>query len=216
MFRLSVFALLLLACSIFAFPDPQTNGNSACAKWCADNFPNPGKDCTPLAAKGGGPCWECGPAAPPGHKKILCGGVCVECKGGKTCQGKECKCPAEKPNDCYGTCKAWGTDTDCSRCGDTCKGGKTCQGKECKCPAEKPNDCYGTCKAWGTDTDCSRCGDTCKGGKTCQGKECKCPAEKPNDCYGTCKAWGTDTDCSRCGDTCKDGKKCKGGVCTKP
>jgi nucleoside phosphorylase len=57
--------------------DPQGGGNSQCAQWCVDNFPQPGNDCTSLAAKGGGPCYDCGPAAPQPPTKILCNGVCV-------------------------------------------------------------------------------------------------------------------------------------------
>lgn len=66
-----------IATGISAFLVPR-QGNSQCAKWCKDNFPtNPGKVCTSLAAKGEGPCFECGPAAPQPPTEILCNGQCV-------------------------------------------------------------------------------------------------------------------------------------------
>ncbi|PYI26327.1 hypothetical protein BP00DRAFT_419790 [Aspergillus indologenus CBS 114.80] len=61
--------------------EPQVGnpgGNSACAKWCAQNFPsNPGS-CTSQAAKNGGPCFECGPLQKSPITKKLCSGVCTD------------------------------------------------------------------------------------------------------------------------------------------
>jgi hypothetical protein len=50
--------------------DNANLGNSVCAKWCHDNFD--GKEagqCTAAAAKGEGPCFECGPEVAP----VACG-----------------------------------------------------------------------------------------------------------------------------------------------
>merc|ERR1712137_133645 len=219
--RLSVFALLLLACSSIAFPDSEAKRTTACTTWCGANTPLYGLDCILQSLKGKGPCYECGPAAPASNKKVPCGGVCKECTGGKTCQSKECKCPADKSTDCYGTCKALGTDTDCSKCGDACKYGETCS-KDKKCvPKCKPGEelCNGECKDknWGTDKDCSKCGDTCKYGEKCS-KDKKCvPKCKHGEelCKGVCKknTWGTDEDCSKCDDKCPEGKTCKDKKC---
>ncbi|OKP00923.1 hypothetical protein PENSUB_7504 [Penicillium subrubescens] len=54
---------------------PAPGGNSDCAKWCAANFPNPGSDCTSLAAHGQGPCYTCGPKKS-SPTQLLCGGQC--------------------------------------------------------------------------------------------------------------------------------------------
>jgi len=54
-------------------------GNSVCAKWCAAGFSNPGGDCTSLAAKGRGPCYQCGPFRPhPTDGMALCAQKCVD------------------------------------------------------------------------------------------------------------------------------------------
>jgi hypothetical protein len=58
--------------------------NDPCAHWCDDNFP-PGPargDCKSQAAHFMGPCYQCGPAAPPGHGPF-CGQVC--CAPGEVC-----------------------------------------------------------------------------------------------------------------------------------
>ncbi|KAH7241203.1 hypothetical protein BKA59DRAFT_545754 [Fusarium tricinctum] len=53
-------------------------GNSACAKWCAAGFTNSGADCTSLAAKGRGPCYQCGPLrSNPTDGMALCAQKCV-------------------------------------------------------------------------------------------------------------------------------------------
>lgn len=58
-------------------------GNSACAKWCHDNFDGKSDgQCTAAAAKGEGPCYECGPASSGGGQ--LCNGECVS---GPCCPG---------------------------------------------------------------------------------------------------------------------------------
>lgn len=64
-------------------------GNSDCAHFCQDTFP-PGPDrgnCISQAAHGAGPCFECGPAAPPGHGQI-CGQVC--CNANEICTDGQC------------------------------------------------------------------------------------------------------------------------------
>jgi hypothetical protein len=57
----------------------SAQGNSACTQWCAANFANPGGTCTSLAAKGGGPCYICGPLKT-SQTEQLCKGVCSETK----------------------------------------------------------------------------------------------------------------------------------------
>ncbi|EXA31570.1 hypothetical protein FOVG_17113 [Fusarium oxysporum f. sp. pisi HDV247] len=63
---------------IFAFVGSAfAQGNSQCAQWCAANFRNPGEICTSLAAKGKGPCYDCGPLSTNPAEK-LCGEVCKD------------------------------------------------------------------------------------------------------------------------------------------
>jgi hypothetical protein len=152
----SLFSFTLLALSVLtvALPEPKGGGNSQCAQWCADNFPQPGKDCTSLAAKGRGPCYDCGPAAPQPPTQILCNGACVPisnencgtcgevCTGGQTCQNGQCTCPSGQ-TDCSGTCKNLNTDQlNCGGCGTVCTG--VCQNGACTCPAtDKPGGSCG-------------------------------------------------------------------------
>ncbi|KAH6874544.1 hypothetical protein B0T10DRAFT_465601 [Thelonectria olida] len=210
--KMIVFNLLLLTTGISAHL-ANRQGNSECAHWCADNFPTPGADCTSLAAKGEGPCYECGPAAPH-HNKILCNGACVpidnnncgrcgkKCTGGSSCVGGNCKCPADKPKLCNGMCTNTNTDSNnCGHCGRKCTGGSSCVGGNCKCPTDKPDRCDGTCTNKNTDNNnCGRCGKKCTGGSSCVGGNCKCPADKPDRCDGTCTNKNTDNNnCGRCG-----------------
>ena len=65
---------------VVAKSKPQTgtpDGNSVCAKWCAANFTHPGADCTSLAARGGGPCYTCGPLKTI-QTQMLCNEQCVD------------------------------------------------------------------------------------------------------------------------------------------
>lgn len=83
-------------------------GNSQCAQWCAQNFVHPGNKCTSDAAKGTGPCYECGPARSVEALNIqLCNEVCtnvftdvhncgscgISCSADQTCQVGVCLSP---------------------------------------------------------------------------------------------------------------------------
>jgi len=80
-------------------------GNSVCAQWCAKGFANPGAGCTSLAAKGTGPCYQCGPLRPhPTDGMALCAEKCVDTKtDAKNCGACGNACG---PNDIcsQGTC----------------------------------------------------------------------------------------------------------------
>lgn len=215
--RLSVFTLLLLACSVVAIPESQAKRTTICSSWCGANTPLFGVDCILQSIKQKGPCYECGPAAKTPLTKEPCGGKCIEkCKGGKKCQNKECQCPYEKPKDCNGECKKFGTDTDCSGCGDKCyvDKGEKCMGGGCKCPDGKKAD-------FTKDVDnCGKCGKMCKKGEICEHGECKCPADKPVFCGDKCKPWKDfkedNYNCGTCGSKCEGGKTCKNGKCECP
>jgi len=103
-------------------------GNSPCAHWCVDNFP-PGPargKCISDAAKGKGPCYECGPAATAEHGPI-CGGVC--CASDEICE--EGICTSDNPDpQCIGaTCDTFTpcseTNSDCV-CASLVSGGGLC------------------------------------------------------------------------------------------
>ena len=65
----------ITVCGVFA--TGNGNGNGQCAQWCAANFHQYGKQCTSLAAKGQGPCYDCGPRSSNPAKK-LCDGHCKD------------------------------------------------------------------------------------------------------------------------------------------
>lgn len=49
-----------------------------CSVWCTTNFSGQkAQQCISQAAKGTGPCYECGPEEPPPHQSILCSGKCI-------------------------------------------------------------------------------------------------------------------------------------------
>lgn len=128
-FMITLLVLAILsAIPTLAIPTNSKHGNNVCAKWCADHFSDSGhghghsgcdhlgpdkhskhkSDCTSLAAKGQGPCYECGPAAPSVNattKMILCDKVCI---------------PVDNNN--------------CGGCGITCTNGETCKEGHCVSP----------------------------------------------------------------------------------
>jgi hypothetical protein len=67
-------------------------GNSTCANWCHENLAGKAAgQCTAAAAKGEGPCYECGPAADPAGDLVFCEGSCGECCGdGDCCSPQVC------------------------------------------------------------------------------------------------------------------------------
>ena len=80
-------------------------GNDECAHFCNEAFP-PGPQrgaCKSAAARGRGPCFECGPRAPAGHPP-LCGAVC--CPPGQVCCGGRCG-PPPGPSCC---CSCYAVD----------------------------------------------------------------------------------------------------------
>ncbi|KAK4460367.1 hypothetical protein QBC42DRAFT_253461 [Cladorrhinum samala] len=180
------FVLFLLASAITAV---QAQGNSACAHWCKDNFPNPGADCTSLAAKRLGPCYECGPLKTVPSKQ-LCAGSCADtltdnanCGSCGNACGSEAVCT-------NGVCKPLVTPCDTPfRCGydiPRCGGGGP--GTYCVCfprPGH-PNGANACIDAWAagcgqqcsSDADCPSaelCFSSCCG-QTCIRRIAICPA----------------------------------------
>ena len=92
---------MFVAATIWA--KPGSTGNSVCAQWCSLNYANPGKDCTSLAAQGGGPCYKCGPL-----KTV----VSMKCCNEKCCN---------TDND----------DDNCGDCGKKCPSGEKCKSGKC-------------------------------------------------------------------------------------
>ncbi|EEQ30886.1 PE-PGRS family protein [Microsporum canis CBS 113480] len=173
--------LFLLATGVSAVAAHQEE-NNRCERWCITTFGHLSAGCIALAARGKGPCYECGPAARQPSSKILCnkncvavgnqncGGCGITCGRGKTCQGGRC-----------------------------CGTGKTCQGGKCICPAGSIN-CSGTCKnIWKDNANCGACGKGCDNGKTCERGRCVCSAGSTN-CSGNCKNLKSDnSNCGACG-----------------
>jgi len=77
----------------------HTQGNSPCAQFCHDTFPTTAGQCTSQAARGYGPCYECGPAQPVGPIHI---DACLQGTSGAKC------CTAQAPTcmggNCVGAC----------------------------------------------------------------------------------------------------------------
>jgi len=151
-----------------AWGDGNPNkGNDACAHWCHDvAFPGPGPDagkCTSAAAKGKGPCYECGPAAVGPHGPI-CAGVCCganqSCVNGACVSNGSCVCVAG--GACVGgipvgfsTCGS-GAPGSCN-CGATIEGNAACFNNAAGCGQE--------CTA---STDCAA-NEVCVTRTCCQG-----------------------------------------------
>src|SRR5262249_16683700 len=98
----------------------------SCAAWCAQIYP-PGRlrgKCIDDATHGVGRCYECGPAAPPGHGPI-CGTennrFC--CSRGESCCGGACVDPFSDAANCGG-------------CGVYCRFGQTCCNGHCLAEAD--------------------------------------------------------------------------------
>jgi hypothetical protein len=103
-------------------------GNSVCAKWCQDTFD--GKEagqCTAAAAKGEGPCYECGPAAGPDNGLVLCDGACLE---GECCSNQQCKNPTPVC-DSDNTCVACTANNQCGQ-GGVCTCGGNDESGQCQ------------------------------------------------------------------------------------
>jgi len=155
-----------------------------------------------------------------------CGACGVTCKGGKTCDGGTCACPAGQ-TDCNGTCKTLDGDAfNCGACGNACKGGMVCQSGGCACPSGS-DDCDGVCKDLAKDADnCGQCGSDCSRhphvakGDRCQAGTCAYGCDPGwGDCSGSpgCETDLTTTnDCGACGVTCSGGMVCGKGKCECP
>ncbi|KAI9019661.1 hypothetical protein DFJ74DRAFT_707731 [Hyaloraphidium curvatum] len=81
-------AALLVAATLsgnpaLAAPSPKSNPQATCAQWCAASFgpggASPaGRNCTSLAAQGGGPCYGCGPMQPARGTQAFCEAQCKD------------------------------------------------------------------------------------------------------------------------------------------
>ncbi|KAE8369885.1 hypothetical protein BDV27DRAFT_120076 [Aspergillus caelatus] len=179
MHRLLIPVIVILAAAVDSQAGP---GNSACAQWCAANFPNnAGSACTSPAAHGIGPCYNCGPLKTSPTKQ-LCSGVCREtsndnnncgscgnqCGQNEQCQNGKCRpLPNCSPNN--NQCGEVG----CGTCG--CGGGTACH-------IGQDNKNAGYC------VFCAACSDVLQ--------ECSSNNDCPDDhsiCVQTCCTGGTFT-----------------------
>jgi hypothetical protein len=195
MFKFLPVLLFAFVGSVFAQgygnPGYGGNGNSQCAKWCADNFRRPGKTCTSPAAKGKGPCYDCGPRSTNRAKKL-----------------------------CHGVCKDTSSDNaNCGKCGKSCPSKTHCVKGTCLCSKSNKPQCKGTCPDYLTDmSNCGKCGRACKKDtEKCQAGSCvpSCSAGK-TQCGSSCVDTKTDPkNCGECGNACSSGQ-CENGACVEP
>ncbi len=162
------------------------SGNSACAKFCRENFP-PGRErgqCISAGARGEGPCFNDG-------------GGCPECPAGTICRTSrrelECCFPnPEFPGDFFACCPPE------LICGDfCCFAPYTCLNGQCVCPPE-----FGTCGDYG---------DCCPPEDCCNGYCCTEEIFGPNHtcCAGQCVP--SEQCCN--GVVCTGGEMCVNGEC---
>ncbi|PYH75478.1 integrin alpha N-terminal domain-containing protein [Aspergillus uvarum CBS 121591] len=106
------------------------NGNSTCAQWCQHQ--NLDQTCKPLAAKGQGPCYTCGPARKAATQEL-----------------------------CSGACTDTSTDSkNCASCGTVCPAGSTCSQGVCTCTNSGLGLCNETCPSFDSDNNhCGECGN---------------------------------------------------------
>ncbi|EXK77461.1 hypothetical protein FOQG_17832 [Fusarium oxysporum f. sp. raphani 54005] len=211
---------------IFAFVGSAfAQGNSQCAQWCAANFRNPGEICTSLAAKGKGPCYDCGPLSTNPAEKLCgevckdtssdnanCGGCGISCPAGTHCAVGACVCNNSNQPQCNGACPDYSSDSaNCGKCGHACNPStEKCQAGTCvpNCPPGQ-TQCGSSCVDLKTDPkNCGVCGTTCPSGK-CENGACVTPscAGETCDTFTTCGAGGTCVCASTSGGTgfCVDG-----------
>lgn len=220
-------------------PPKHPTGNMTCAEFCAALFPAGDERgrCIEAAARGAGPCFECGPRS--SGTRQLCGTVC--CKEGLAC--------------CGGVCTSLAGEQNCGQCGNVCPEGLRCLGGQCACPSGEPscfgqccpenafcNEFYQTCQCFngqlacgGTVAVCCEGRACCDGvccpegygccGGTCCNRTC-CPGYRPSSETGICCAAGetccgsdcanlltNPAHCGNCFSPCPAGQSCCGGEC---
>ena len=196
-----------------ASPSTGGGGNHVFARWCNEIFPA-GRDrgkCKKAAARGEGPCYECGPHAPSGSTRVLCGQIC--CGPEQTCVDGRCSCSAG--NACGELCCRPTEFFDC--CDNRlCCNGSCCEGKCCRpysfccagkcCPGRGASECCGG--------ECCYTATGPGGGQLCVNGRCVCPTgfeRCGTSCCGPeqeCVFLGTNTLVCRC----PEGR----GVCGHP
>jgi hypothetical protein len=113
-------------------------GNSACARFCTQNFPSGPErgECTSQGAQGGGQCYECTPGIGPGPNFVV-----PECPGGAEFNTEACQCEAPcppctppmvpNPDNCQCECSPPGP----SQCNNVvCAPGQVCINLQCVPP----------------------------------------------------------------------------------
>lgn len=179
-------------------------GARACVEFCRRMFP-PGEArevCIEAAAKGEGPCYDCGPKAPPPNHRVPCRGAC--CRPGEQCREGVCVCPSNR--DCGKLCCR--PDEVCSgtTCVKTC-GAQVCAPGQACCP-----DAAGgrTCTDLKTNPrHCGRCGRACRPGFICRDGECVLDCPTARVCGERCCREGQVCSDERCFDPCGPDHFCR-------
>ena len=216
-------------------------GNSACADFCRTVFNGrEAGQCMATAAKGDGPCYQCGPAARAGNGLILCGTRCIP-----ACTALDDQCMVGVCNESTGQCEAQPINEGQS-CddGDACTQTDTCQNGLCVgsnpivCTASDQCHVAGTCDPstgicsnlnapdntpCNDDNVCTS-GDSCQSGICTGGASVVCTTDNPcltascdpvQGCITTPKTNGTacdaDSDACTVGDACDGAGSCVAG-----
>jgi len=205
----SLSGALLAALGVGKARGDNPHGNDDCAHFCTSVFP-PGPargKCISDAAHGTGLCYQCGPAAPPGHGP-LCGTIC--CRADQVCTNGVCACPAGT-EECGGACIV------------LCPAGTTRDPDTCNCVAT----CHEAGDKCGRDSDCCA-GLVCLNGfcsaPGCAGASCAtfipCSSGNPDCVCVTLQPSGAglcvpgSTSCDIVGDCGPDFSCPAGSLCT--
>lgn len=196
-----------------------------------------------------GNCGGCcnGNVCEAGNSSSFCGAngnACVQCGGGLTCSGGQCRTPPPtcSPSNCNGccssstVCETGMTNTACGTGGATCNncGGNVCVNQQCVVPAacnaqNCPSGCCNgsTCMSGTNNTACGFGGNACTncGANMCTNQQCVAPGCNAQTCpTGCCN--GTQclsgTSSSQCGSggqacmTCVTPATCSAQACRTP
>ncbi|HYP59855.1 MAG TPA: hypothetical protein VEQ36_05450 [Thermomicrobiales bacterium] len=212
---LAASAIAATGLSRFGAVSAGPKGTSRCTQWCNQVFGDKSpkaSDCVNAAAKGKGPCYDCGPAKPASSTRQLCGKICINaCAASDQCHAAGVCNPATQ--SCTNPVKPNGSSCNdgnlCTQT-DTCQSGVCVGSNPVVCTASDQCHEAGTCNpATGLCTNPAKpngasCNDSngCTVGDNCQS--------------GTCVS-GDPVTCQPL-DGCHDAGTCNSatGLCTNP